>query len=149
MQMDAEAYAWLQVVRLVAVLPGSLDSQLQTVSGVNSAEFYVLLHVSNSSDRTLQVTDIAKASNMSLSRLSHLVARLETKGLATRAPSTANGRRVTLVTVTSAGVSLVEAALPQHLEFLRRTAFSRFAPGDLERLGMLSETVLDGISAGA
>jgi len=147
--MNAESYAWIQVVRLVAVLPGSLDTQLQRVSGVNSAEFYVLLHVSNSPDRTLQVTDIANASNMSLSRLSHLVARLEAKGLATRAPSAANGRRVTLVTVTNAGAALVEVALPRHLEYLRKTAFSLLAPGDLEKLGALSRHVVDGIARSA
>lgn len=145
MQMDAEAYAWLQVVRFVAVLPGSLDAQLQRMSGVNSAEFYVLVHVSNSPDRTLQLSDIAKVSNMSLSRLSHLVARLEAKGLGTRSPSVANGRRVTLVTVTNAGASLVEAVLPQYLEYLRRTAFSLLAPGELEKLAALSQYVLDGI----
>jgi DNA-binding MarR family transcriptional regulator len=48
--------------------------------------------LSEPDDRTLQMSQLAALTNASLSRLSHVITRLEKKGWVTRCPSAENGR---------------------------------------------------------
>ncbi|MGH3635525.1 MAG: MarR family transcriptional regulator, partial [Mycobacterium sp.] len=74
---DDQQQAWRQVVGLLMTLPSALDSDLQRDAGLSMYEYLVLAALSESPDRTLQMNDLAYRANSSLSRLSHLISRLE------------------------------------------------------------------------
>ena len=89
---EAELDSWLSVVRLITWLPWSIDQQLRRDSDLAIVEYQVLAMLSGSPERTMRMSSLAEVTNASLSRLSHLVKRLETRGLVRREPDPADGR---------------------------------------------------------
>ncbi len=73
-------------------LPWSIDQQLQRDSNLGMVEYQVLAMLSNRPERTMRMSSLAEVTNASLSRLSHLVKRLEGRGLVRREPDPADGR---------------------------------------------------------
>ena len=88
----AEVDSWLSVVRMMTWLPWSIDQQLRRDSNLAMVEYQVLARLSNSPQRTLRMSLLADLVNSSLSRLSHLVKRLEERGLVRREPDPTDGR---------------------------------------------------------
>src|SRR5580693_1062842 len=82
----AEVDSWLSVVRLMTWLPWSMDQQLQRDSNLGLVEYQVLAMLSESPERKMRMSVLAEVTNASLSRLSHLVKRLEGRGLVRREP---------------------------------------------------------------
>ena len=80
--LDAdERLTWLVLVSLLQTLPGALDAQLQRDSGLSFFEYMVLAMLSEQEDRTLRMSRLAAVTNGSMSRLSHVAAKLERRGL--------------------------------------------------------------------
>ena len=88
----AELDSWLSVVRLITWLPWSIDQQLQRDANLGMVEYQVLAMLSESPQRTMRMSSLAEVTNASLSRLSHLVKRLERRGLVRREPDPTDGR---------------------------------------------------------
>src|SRR3954451_24860004 len=99
---DDERAAWLRLVAVVELLPGVLDSQLRAEAGLTHFEYFVLAMHSESRDRTLRMTVLAHRTNATRPRLSHVVRRLEGRGLVERLPCPEDGR-ATNARLTSAG----------------------------------------------
>src|SRR4051812_24143875 len=116
---EAERAAWLRLVAVVELLPGVLDSQLRAEAGLTHFEYFVLAMLSESRDRTLRMTVLAHRTNATLPRLSHVVRRLEGRGLVERLPCPEDGR-ATNARLTSAGWDAIVAAAPGHVETVRR-----------------------------
>src|ERR1700694_20569 len=87
-----ELASWLSVVRLMTWLPWSIDQQLQRDSKLGMVEYQVLAMLSESPDRTMRMSSLAEVTNASLSRLSRVVPRLESRGLVRREPEPTDGR---------------------------------------------------------
>jgi DNA-binding MarR family transcriptional regulator len=109
-----EARAWRAVVALLNRLPGALDTDLQRESGVTHFEYWVLTLLSEAPDRRLQMSELAQRANSSLSRLSHVVSKLERMGWATRTAAT--GRRGVLALLTDAGQQKVVETAPGYMD---------------------------------
>src|ERR1700761_6093674 len=88
----AEVDSWLSLVRLMTWLPWSIDQQLQRDSKLGMVEYQVLAMLSKNPERTMRMSSLAVRTNASLSRLSHLVKRLEGRGLVRREADPADGR---------------------------------------------------------
>src|SRR4029077_16221631 len=80
----AEVDSWLSLVRLMTWLPWSIDQQLQRGSNLGMVEYQVLAMLSSSPERRMRMSLLAEVTNASLSRLSHLVKRLEERDLVRR-----------------------------------------------------------------
>jgi DNA-binding MarR family transcriptional regulator len=93
----------------------------------------VLSVLSERADRTMQMSDLAAGVSASLSRLSHVVAKLERRGLLVRDRIPGAGRR-TSATLTDAGYAQVVAAAPEHLATVRALFLDAAKPADLEVL---------------
>lgn len=118
---------WMRLQVLSDWLPAAVDSQLRKDTGLTRYEYHVLVMLSESRTRSRLMSDLAAATNGSLSRLSHAAAKLETNGWITR--DFAPGQRRSIVaTLTDKGwCKLVEAA-PGHVEHVRELLFDRFTP---------------------
>ncbi|WP_433476946.1 MarR family winged helix-turn-helix transcriptional regulator [Spirillospora sp. CA-142024] len=115
---DEEMQAWLGLVSVVIRLPAALDRQLQRDAGISHFEYQVLSALSMSRERTIRMGDLADLADGSLSRLSHVVSRLEKRGWVRRTPDPADGR-YTLAVLTDDGWDKVAATAPGHVETVR------------------------------
>ena len=84
---DEEMRAWLALNGVILLLPGTLDSQMQRDNGITMFEYLVMAMLSEAPDRTLQLKRLASVANGSLSRLSHVVTRLEKRDWVRRVPA--------------------------------------------------------------
>ena len=135
-RLDAEeSAAWLSLVALTELLPSALDSQLQRDSDMTHFEFAVLSFLRFSPDATLRMTDLASGTNATLPRLSHVVTRLEKRGLVERVPCPED-RRATNARLTDAGRRELIRATPGHIALVRRVVIDSL---NREQLGQLAE----------
>jgi DNA-binding MarR family transcriptional regulator len=127
---DEERAAWLALAAIMFTLPGALDARLQQDADLTFFDYMVLSVLSERNDKTMQMSEIAAGVSASLSRLSHVAAKLESKGLLTRARIAGTGRR-TSATLTDKGQSTVVAAAPDHVAAVREYVLAALRPADL------------------
>ncbi len=139
---EDELQAWVRLVAVVELLPGSLEQQLRRDSGLSHFEYYVMAMLSEAPGRRLRMTALAARANATLSRLSHVVSRLEERGLVERAPCPEDGR-ATNAFLTPAGWDVVVAAAPGHVEQVRRMVFDALEPEQVSQLRAIAGAVLD------
>jgi DNA-binding MarR family transcriptional regulator len=131
---EEQQRAWRGVVQLFMKLPAALESDLQRTAGITMFEYEVLALLSESDGRTLQMSQLAAGTNSSLSRLSHVVSRLERRGWVTREVCPHDGR-ATQSTLTESGLAKVVEAAPNHLRAVRELVVDAISPAQLRRLG--------------
>jgi DNA-binding MarR family transcriptional regulator len=140
-----EQAAWRQLVALLFRLPSALDAQLQRDAGISNFEYMVLSGLSEAENRTLRMSDLATMASGSLSRLSHVVSRLEKRGWVRREACPGDGRFVNAV-LTDEGMAKVVATAPGHVEAVRRLVVDALSPEQLSALGCASGTILGMVS---
>jgi DNA-binding MarR family transcriptional regulator len=141
---DAEMTAWLRLVGVVELLPGVLDTQLRRDAGVTHYEYYVLAMLSEAPQRTLRMTALAQRTNATLPRLSHVVKRLEDRGLVERFPCPEDAR-ATNARLTAAGWKKIKATAPGHVDTVRRHVIDVLTPEQIDQLAEISGAILESI----
>ena len=143
---EDELRAWLPTAGVMLRLGTALDSQLQRDSDLTHFDYLCLAMLSERDDHTSSMSELAGRTNSSLSRLSHVVSKLEGRGFVTRCRSEVS-RRVTLVRMTEQGYAVLVAAAPGHVETVRSLVFDGLSPEDVEALGRVARHVLARIEA--
>ena len=138
---DEEMSAWLALNGVILLLPGALDSQMQRDNGITMFEYLVMAMLSEAPGRTLQLKRLARVTNGSLSRLSHVVTRLEGRDWVRREPLADNGR-VTMARLTDAGYAKVVASAPSHVETVRQLVFDNLDRRQVRQLQEISTRLL-------
>ncbi len=132
---EQEREAWVRLAAVMELLPAQLDSQLRRDSGLTYFEYFVLAMLSEAPDRVLRMSALAGRTNATLARLSHVVSRLEERGLVQRF-ACPEDRRATNTGLTEDGWRVLVAAAPGHVTTVRRLAFDGL---DGEQVSQLSE----------
>ena len=122
-----ERETWLSITELVTTLPGALDSRMQQHAGITFYEYMVMAMLSEQTDRTLQLSELAELTSGSLSRLSHVLTRLERHGWVERARSPHNPR-ARIATLTERGMGKVRETAPAHVDDVRELIRRRPGP---------------------
>ena len=138
---DEEQAAWRPFVGLLFRFPALLDAQLQKDAGITQFDYLVLSALSEARDRSLRMSDLAATANSSLSRLSHVVSRLEAKGWVRREPCPDDGRAINAV-LTEEGWQKVAATAPGHVTAVRELLIDTLTKEEFEQLGAISARVL-------
>jgi DNA-binding MarR family transcriptional regulator len=138
---DEQQAAWRPFVALLLRLPALLDAQLQKDAGITQFDYLVLSGLSEAPGRSLRMSELAATASSSLSRLSHVVSRLEAKGWVRREPCPGDGRFVNAV-LTEEGWRKVEATAPGHVAAVRELLVSTLTREEFAQLGALSAKVL-------
>ena len=107
---------------VISVLPDVLGARLRREMNLSFIEYYVLACLSEQPDHTLRMSRLAFLASSELSRLSHLIRRLEKRGLVRREPDPVDGRS-TLAVLTPEGNALAIRAAPVHVDHVRRLIF--------------------------
>lgn len=136
----AELEAWLALAALLFKLPGALDYQLQRDSDLTHFEYLVMAGLSESPGHSRRMSDLAGFANGSLSRLSHVVKRLEKRGFVVRRPSEEDGR-ITVATLTAAGYAQVVSAAPGHVATVREYVIDALTPEQLAQLKAIGAAI--------
>jgi DNA-binding MarR family transcriptional regulator len=142
-----ELRAWLPVGGLLLKLPAALDAQMQRDSGLSHFEYLVLANLSEAPDRTRRMSSLAALANGSLSRLSHVVKRLEARGWVERKACPSDGRYTNAV-LTAAGWEKVLASAPGHVEAVRTLILDALSTAELDQLGAVARRILDRLEPG-
>ena len=143
---DAEVGSWLSVVRMMTWLPWSIDQQLRRDSNLGRVEYQVLAMLSERPRRTMRMSTLAEQTNASLSRLSHLVKRLEKRDLVRREPDPADGRFINAI-LTGKGFDTLAEAAPGHVAHVRSLVIDVLSPEQLRRLGLAADRIMSRIDA--
>jgi DNA-binding MarR family transcriptional regulator len=139
---DDEMAAWLRLVAVVELLPGVLDGQLRRDAALTHFDYHVLAMLSEAPQRTLRMTELATRTNATLPRLSHVVRRLEERGLVERAPCPHDGR-ATNAHLTADGWAKVQETAPGHLATVREHVFDALTPEQVSQLEAIAGAVLE------
>ena len=117
---------WDSWVRAQRLLAQELDRGLQRDFGISKAEFSVLMTLRRADQGRLRVGEIAESLDWEKSRVSHLLTRMEARGLVER-PGGPGGRR-TAIGLTAEGRRTVESAVLGHGDNIRRHFFDSLTP---------------------
>jgi DNA-binding MarR family transcriptional regulator len=128
-------------------LPAELDSRMQRRAGITQFEYLVMAALSEAPERTLRISTLARFAQGSLSRLSHLIKRLEKRGWLRREPDPADGRFTNAI-LTDAGYTKAVETAPGHVELVRRLVIDVLTPAQLQRLGSTSRRILGALDPG-
>lgn len=136
-----EQRAWRAFVRLHERLGGRLGRMLQSESKVSSADFAVLVHLTDSPEGRQRYQDLARALEWEKSRMSHHIARMAGRGMVVREECPEDGRGA-FVVITDVGRAAIEAAAPRHVEAVRELFMDHVTPAELRVLADVSERVI-------
>lgn len=133
--------AWMKLVAVMELLPAALDQQLQRDADLTHFDYMVVAMLSETESRTLRMSALAAATNASLPRLSHVVSRLEKRGLVSRCPSV-DDRRATDVRLTDDGFAAIVAAAPDHVRTARRFVIDALSDEQVRELDGITRALL-------
>lgn len=138
---EREREAWVRLGSLIQLLPAALDAQLRRDSDLTHFEYWVLAMLSEAPDRTLRMSALAERTSATLSRLSHVVSRMEERGLVERRPCPSD-RRATNATLTDDGFAKLVETAPGHVEAVREYVFDGLDAEQVDQLVDITEAIL-------
>jgi DNA-binding MarR family transcriptional regulator len=133
--------AWIRLRAVLELLPGALDAQLRRDAGMTEFDYYTLAMLSEAPGRTLRMTELARQTNATLPRLSHVVSRLEARGLVERFPCPED-RRATNARLTDAGWATVREAAPGHVATVRHHVVDALSDEQIDQLVEIGDALL-------
>src|SRR5437773_1989109 len=137
---------WRSFGFMFQTLRSALEHQLEQDSDLSFIEYHVLARLSEEADRRLRMSELGRMCNASLSRLSHLIKRLESQGLVRREPDPTDGR-FTLAILTNAGYKRLVASAPGHVGCVRQLVIGDFTAPELAPLRAMSDRIFARIDA--
>ena len=133
--------AWVRLTAVLELLPAALDSQLRRDAQLTHFDYYVLAMLSEAPDHTLRMTALAGRTTATLARLSHVVQRLEARGLLERIPCPQD-RRATNARLTEAGWQKVRESAPGHAATVREYVIDALGDEQIDQLAAICDAVL-------
>jgi DNA-binding MarR family transcriptional regulator len=143
---EHELASWFPLAGVMLRLGPTLDSQLQRDSDMTHFDYLCLAMLSEETDWTSTMSALATRTNASLSRLSHVISKLERRGWVCRSRSDLS-RRVTNVRMTAEGYAVLVEAAPGHVETVRSLVYEGLTEEDVANLQRLMSHVLERIES--
>ncbi len=136
-----EQDTWLAIWSVTEWMQTRLDEQLKRDMGINLHDYFALAQISMAPGEQLTMTELAALSDMSPSRLSHVVSRLEKRGWVERNPSETD-RRTNIASITDEGRDFIRVAAPGHVEKVRQLVFDPLTGEEVTELGRLLTKIM-------
>lgn len=135
---------WRTFLVAHAQLSTEIDRRLRTAHGISQGEYGALNALREAPGRRLTVKRIADLLGWERSRVSHLLTRMEGRGLVTR-QECPDDARATDVALTPLGTKTLMRAVRSHAADLRSMFFSQMTPEEAEVLRAVLTRVLDNL----
>jgi DNA-binding MarR family transcriptional regulator len=136
-----EEHVWRRWLTLNARLSATLQRELQDDAGLSMPDFEVLVHLTDSPEGRMRVTDLARLLQWERSRVSHHVTRMESRRLVKRVECAEDGRGAFIV-ITPQGRAAIGQAAPGHVNTVRRLVFDVLSPEEVDAFAMIIEKAL-------
>jgi DNA-binding MarR family transcriptional regulator len=136
-----ERRAWLALLSINTMLPAALDNQLHTAGKLSLFDYNVMAMLSEAEGRFLPMSELAARTSSSLSRLSHVVTKLEKRGFMQRRPHPGDAR-VTTAHLSDAGIAALVALAPGHVEAVRAKFLDALTERDVSDLARIGEKIV-------
>jgi DNA-binding MarR family transcriptional regulator len=140
---EQEQRAWRGLTAMIHLLPAALDRQLRAEADIPHAYYLILAMLSEAPERTLRMSDLARITSTSPSRLSHAVARLQERGWVQRRQCPSDGRGQVAV-LTDSGHQTLAGAAAGHVAQVRRLVFDRLSREQVRQLAGIADRVVTG-----
>lgn len=137
-----EQRAWRAYRRMGLRVDSAIAQQLKRQSGLSTPDYQVLSLLSESPEGRQRLSNLAPRIPWSISRLSHHVTRMQTRGLVSRVESDTNARFAE-VALTDNGRAELNAAAPGHVEVVRQNLFDLLTPEEVATLTLIAEKIAD------
>ncbi|MEI5101504.1 MarR family transcriptional regulator [Streptomyces sp. PmtG] len=115
---DEEQCAWRTHVEVNRMLTYQLEKDLQPFN-LTMNDYDILVHLSESEDLRMRMSDLAAATLQSKSRLSHQITRMENAGLVRR-ENCESDRRGLFTVLTDEGMETMKRVAPHHVASVRQ-----------------------------
>jgi DNA-binding MarR family transcriptional regulator len=125
---------WRAYIAATTLLDEKLSRELQSAHGLTTADYEILVRLSEAPERRLRMSQLAAHTLASRSRLSHQVDRLEKVGLVERQACESDRRGANAV-LTEHGWTVLVAAAPTHVEGVRRHFVDLLSDQEFAALG--------------
>ena len=143
---DEQQASWRAFNAAMHLLRWALECELQRDAGLSFIEYHALARLSENPGHTMRMSELALLTNASLSRLSHLITRLERRQLVRRETDPTD-RRYTNAVLTPTGLRLLVASAPGHVAKVRELVIDALTPAQLLQLRAASERILERIES--
>ena len=141
---ERELGAWMALMQVLVALPAKLDAQLRSDSRLRLYEYHVLATLADQPTRSIGMKALSVVTNGSMSRLSHVVSRLEDRGWVERRPHPTDGR-LTEAHLTDEGHRTIADAAPAHVESARALVIDRLTTQQVSQLRDICQTIATGL----
>ncbi|WP_415950149.1 MarR family winged helix-turn-helix transcriptional regulator [Streptomyces sp. KLOTTS4A1] len=144
---DTEQETWRAYLHATMLLDDHLDRQLQRDAKLPHLYYALLVQLDEAPRQRMRMTELARQTKITRSRLSHAVARLEKNGWVRRedCPSDRRGQNAIL---TEQGTEVLRRAAPGHVTAVRQALFDRLTPEQQKSLGEIMKIVAEGLQPG-
>ncbi|WP_049566787.1 MarR family winged helix-turn-helix transcriptional regulator [Streptomyces sp. SBT349] len=137
---EREQRAWRSLMKMQAGLSEYIERQLRTHSGLSSADYQVLAHLSEAPEGRLRSFALGDVLRWEKSRLSQHLTRMQNRDLIRRERCPTD-QRGAVVVITEQGRTLIEAAAPLHLADVRNVLIDHLIPAQMDLLIELGDQV--------
>ncbi|MGV3113492.1 MarR family winged helix-turn-helix transcriptional regulator [Corynebacterium freneyi] len=144
---DDEQTLWRAMMDAAKAVERAMDTRLLATEEISSADFSVLVQLSEAEGGTVRMRELCEALRWDRSRMSHQITRMARRGLVNKLRCTSDSRGID-VELTAHGRDVIERAAPDHVRMIRRIVFDELdaVPG-LDRDAAL--TALRNVSGAA
>jgi len=136
-----EEHLWRGWTRLNAELTARLQRAMQADAQLSGSDYEVLVHLTDSPEGRVRVSDLASLLQWERSRVSHHLTRMERRGLVERSECVEDGRGA-FIGVSKAGRAAIERAAPAHVAAVRRLVIDALDAEDVAALSTVFDRML-------
>ncbi|MDF9815724.1 MarR family transcriptional regulator [Streptomyces sp. SPB162] len=129
---EDEQRAWRTHLDVSRLLMHQLERDLQPF-GLTNNDYEILVNLSESDDRRMRMSDLARVTLQSKSRLSHQITRMETTGMVRR-ENCESDRRGLYAVLTELGWDTMRKVAPHHVASVRENFIDLLPADDLAAL---------------
>ena len=129
---EEEQLAWRTHLEVSKLLTYQLERDLQPF-GLTFHDYEVLVNLSEADDHRMRMSDLARATLQSKSRLSHQITRMENAGLVRR-ENCESDRRGLYTVLTDHGWETMKRVAPHHVAAVREHFIDLLSPEELAAL---------------
>ena len=142
-----EQVDWMSFVLATRLLWSQFERDLQRDAHLPVTYYEILSVLSEVREHALPLSDLSTMLQLSPSRLSHAVSRLEEAGWIRREMSALDRRQCSAV-LTDEGMAVLRNAAPIHVESVRTHLLDPLTPTQVAQLGEISRTLLAHLAPG-
>lgn len=137
---ERESRAWRALTALRTPLETALNRQLSRDSGLSTADYSVLVELSEAPGGVLRFRELVHELAWEKSRLSHQVRRMQARGLIEK-DSCETDARGAYLRISEAGREAIGQAAPGHVELVRKLVVDLLTPQQLDQLAEIGERI--------